>query len=325
MSRNNKHDDLRIKQVNSDFYTKLKSTLIAHIEIGCCFDHAHKTALPSMPTTKQVIFGPHTEINSISTTHTQTESFDPTPQNTFFFGQYTRTKPISIPLALIQWIHAHKANNFCQAHKNEVNFDTPKPKPSQFRSTHSNQLDFDRHPKNKSIPIPALKQENFDLPHNWSYFDHPHKNRVHFDAHTKPSQPTKNKSISTTRTKNKSFDPHVKNNPFSTRAPKPSPFRSQTKSISTYTLKLSSVRGADENKFNSDRPQIKIKPISIQNYKQVKFDTPQKIKDNFHTIMEIKSFSMPPVKRSRVWRPKAKTGQFRPTQKQVNFETPYWY
>ena len=153
MSRNNKHDDLRIKQVNSDFYTKLKSTLIAHIEIGCCFDHAHKTALPSMPTTKQVIFGPHTEIKSISTTHTQTESFDPTPQNTFFFGQYTRTKPISIPLALIQWIHAHKANNFCQAHKNEVNFDTPKPKPSQFRSTHSNQLDFDRHPKNKSIPI----------------------------------------------------------------------------------------------------------------------------------------------------------------------------
>ena len=107
----------------------------------------------------KAIFGPHTEIKSISTTHTQTELFDPTPPKTFFSAS-TR-KP-----SRFQWIHARKSSHFFHAHKKEVNFHPPKQKPSQFRSTQNNQVDLDCHPKTKSTPIPALKQLNFDLPHN---------------------------------------------------------------------------------------------------------------------------------------------------------------
>ena len=72
------------------------------------------------------------------------------------------------------------------------------------------------------------------------------------------------KSISTTRTKKKSFDPHMKIKPSSTRTQNPSPRRSQTMSISTYTLKPSNVRGADENNVDSDSPQNKVKPVLIK-------------------------------------------------------------
>ena len=167
-------------------------------------------------------------------------------------------------------------NNLISIESQTKYFLTAAQKPSQFRCLHSNQVNFDHPPKQKSAlhwdhvkrHPPHWKQANFDCPH-W--------NHINFDAHTKtnrfPARAQKTKSIPPAYTKTKSIDDHPKN-----------------KSFSAFTQEQSQVWPPLKNQVNFDT-YTKAKQISIphtkssffgpQHWGQVNFDPNSKNQVNF--------------------------------------------
>ena len=91
------------------------------------FRHSQKTKPIWMPTQNQVIFGPHTETKTMSTTHTNTNAIDLHTEN----------------------------KSFSSGTQNQVNFD-PILKPSHFPSTYESQVIFGARTKQSQFQPPAF-------------------------------------------------------------------------------------------------------------------------------------------------------------------------